>query len=214
MRIKRMGNTDAGEERREMGMEILKRGGLIGLTLWIAAALFISLEADNIGQQALPWLALLLPIYLGAGCLLTLLGQKKKPIGLLSGIWGMAVPGAVLLYVAALLPQWVSQLLGVNIVTLVIFFGADYWYISRMAKKLNMGRKGFSLCVSLREKPLSKEDFLGQFEEYCRKEGILLEYEVKDVPAIVRMDGLRCSVKLDSTPGFGGAEYVMKITEL
>ena len=68
------------------------------------------------------------------------------------------------------------------------------------------------LC-SLKEKPSSKEDFLRKFEDYCARENIRLEYEVKDVPAIVLMDGIRCEVRLDSTPGFGGAEYMMKVTE-
>ncbi len=211
-KIKRMDPADAGKEGLEL--EILKRGGMIGLILWIAAALFISLEAENIGREALPWLALLLPVYLLAGCLITLLGRKKRPIGILSGMYGLIVPLFILISIGAWLPEWVSQLLGVNLLTLAAFLTADYWYISRMAKRMNMGRKGFSLCVSLREKPSSREDFLRQFEEYCRREDISYEYEVKDVPAIVRMDGLRCSVKLDSTPGFGGAEYVIKITEL
>lgn len=95
---------------------------------------------------------------------------------------------------------------------MVIWVG-DYWYLSRMARKLNQGRSGYALCISLKEKPSSKEDFLRKFEDYCARENIRLEYEVKDVPAIVLMDGIRCEVRLDSTPGFGGAEYMMKVTE-
>ena len=65
----------------------------------------------------------------------------------------------------------------------------------------------------MKEKPSSKEDFLKQFEAYCAKENIDLVYEVKDVPVVVLMNGVRCEVSLDGTPGFGGADYVMKVTE-
>ena len=75
------------------------------------------------------------------------------------------------------------------------------------------GKVGLCSLHQPERKPSSKEDFLRKFEDYCYRENISLEYEVKDVPAIVLMDGIRCEVRLDSTPGFGGAEYMMKVTE-
>ena len=63
------------------------------------------------------------------------------------------------------------------------------------------------LCIPLKDKPASREEFFTKFEEYCAKKRIDMRYETKELPAIVWMDGQRCEIKLDAEPGLGGAEY-------
>lgn len=92
-------------------------------------------------------------------------------------------------------------------------FAEEIIIIFRGWQKDESGKKRLYAPDRFEGKPSSKEDFLRQFEAYCVKENIDLVYEVKDVPAVVLMNGVRCEVSLDSTPGFGGADYVMKVTE-
>ncbi len=197
----------------ELYMETLKRGGLTGGIVWVCVVIFASINYSTVGKPALPWLVPMLAGYIVLGALLQLCAAKKRMINGMAALWCIVIMLFVLIGIAAYIPAWIRYIVVVSFLALVVIWLGDYWYLYRTARKLNQGRPGYSLCIALREKPASKEDFLRQFEAYCTKENIRLEYEVKDVPAIVRMDGIRCEVRLDSTPGFGGADYMMKVTE-
>lgn len=197
----------------EVRLEILKRGGLIGGLLWAGAVLYVSLRYRTLGPAVLPWMVPMLAVDILAGVFLLWLGLRKQVIGGMSALWTAFIALFLMVIVGRILPEWVRQIIGLDFGILLVLCGGNYYYLSRMAKKMNQGRSGYTLRIDLKEKPSSKEDFLRQFEAYCVKENIDLVYEVKDVPAVVLMNGVRCEVSLDSTSGFGGADYVMKVTE-
>lgn len=197
----------------EMRNEILKRGGFVGLILWAGAVLYVSLRYRTLGLTALPWMLPMLAADVAAGVFLLWMCLHKQVIGGMSALWTGFIVLFLLVIAGRILPEWVRQIIGLDFGILLVLFGGNYYYLSRMAKKMNQGRRGYTLRIDLKEKPASREDFLRQFEAYCAKENIDLVYEVRDVPAVVLMNGIRCEVSLDSTPGFGGADYVMKVTE-
>lgn len=197
----------------EVRIEILKRGGFVGLILWAGAVLYVSLRYRTLGAAVLPWLIPMLAVDVLAGVFLLWMGLRKQVIGGMAALWAAFIALFLMVIAGRLLPEWVRQIIGLDFGILLVLFGGNYYYLSKLAKKMNQGRSGYTLRIDLQEKPSSKEDFLRQFESYCAKENIDLVYEVKDVPAVVLMNGVRCEVSLDSTPGFGGADYVMKVTE-
>lgn len=205
--------TKKNIRNKELYMESIKRGSLVGGIIWVCVVIFISINYKTMGKAALPWLVPMLAGYIVLGALLQLGTVKKRMINGLAALWSIIIIMFALICIAYYIPDWIRYIIVLSFFVLVVIWVGDYWYLSRMARKLNQGRSGYALCISLKEKPSSKEDFLRKFEDYCYRENIRLEYEVKDVPAIVFMDGIRCEVRLDSTPGFGGAEYMMKVTE-
>ena len=205
--------TKKNIRNKELYMESIKRGSLVGGIIWVCVVIFISINYKTMGKAALPWLVPMLAGHIVLGALLQLGTVKKRMINGLAALWSIIIIMFALICIAYYIPDWIRYIIVLSFFVLVVIWVGDYWYLSRMARKLNQGRSGYALCISLKEKPSSKEDFLRKFEDYCARENIRLEYEVKDVPAIVLMDGIRCEVRLDSTPGFGGAEYMMKVTE-
>lgn len=197
----------------ELWLEILKRGGSVGVILWAGAVFYVSLRYQTLGAAVLPWMIPMLAVDLLAGVFLLWMGLRKRAVGVMSALWSAFWVIFFMTFAGRILPEWVRQIIGLDLGILTVLFGGNYYYLTKMAKKMNRGRRGYTLRIELREKPSSKEDFLRQFEAYCAKENIDLVYEVKDVPAVVRMNGVWCDVSLDSTPGFGGADYVMKVTE-
>lgn len=200
--------------------EVGKQGCMIGVVLWCSSIFYLSLTNNVEGAAAfLPWMVPAFLAYAAAGVLLVWLFFYKKRIAGLSAVYWTAGMGFVLVGMIALqLADWIRYMLLVNGGVLVCIFAGNYYLLGRLAKKLNGSRMPLTLCIPLKDKPASREDFFAKFEEYCAKERIDMHYETKDLPAIVWMDGQRCEIRLDSEPGLGGAEYyincVINVTKL
>lgn len=211
--MKGRNKTKTGKINEELRLEVIKRGGLTGVILWAGAVIYVSLRYRTLGAAVLPWLIPILAADVLAGVFLLRIGLRNQAIGGMSALWAAFIVLFLMTFAGRILPEWIRQIIGLDFGILLVLFVGNYYYLSKMAKKMNQGRIGYTLRIDLKNKPSSKEDFLRQFEAYCEKENIDLVYEVRDVPAVVLMNGVRCEVSLDSTPGFGGADYVMKVTE-
>ena len=186
-----------------------RQGCLLGVILWCSSLFYLSLTNNAEGMLAfLPWMIPALFGYLAAGTLMEWFFFYKKRIGGLSAVYWCWGAGLLLTALGShIRADWIRFMLLTNVLVLIGVFAGNYWWLGRLAKKLNGSKRPLTLCIPLREKPVSQEAFFAEFEKYCAKERISLRYETKELPAIVWMDGQRCEIRLDSEPGLGGAEY-------
>lgn len=90
----------------------------------------------------------------------------------------------------------------------------NYFYMKHVANQLNMVRGGRTLVIDLDEKPGTKEEFFSVLEEYCIRNHMVLEYVKRDIPAVVKLDGILHKIDLNNYYTYGGAVYTMDITKL
>ena len=77
-----------------------------------------------------------------------------------------------------------------------------------------MAKGGRTLVIDLKDKPGTKEEFFSVLEDYCIKNRLSLEYVKREIPAVVKLDGVLHEVDLRSYYTYGGAIYTMDITKL
>ena len=98
------------------------------------------------GKAALPWLVPMLAGYIVLGALLQLGTVKKRMINGLAALWSIIIIMFALICIAYYIPDWIRYIIVLSFFVLVVIWVGDYWYLSRMARKLNKGRSGYR-CV-------------------------------------------------------------------
>ena len=207
------------EEKREVFWEILLSGVDLGTILFAGALMGLWLLC---GRQSLDILmdrlGLTFLIYLGAGCLLQLF--KRLPEMDLSWLRGMAfmywyyIFLFILLILAGFLPDYLRYMILSDAVVLFGRWALNYLYAKRTANQLNMAKGGHTLVIDLNDRPGTKEEFFSVLEDYCIKNHLCLEYIERNIPAVVKLDGVLHEVKLRSFYTYGGAVYTMDISKL
>ncbi len=207
------------EGKREVFWEILFTGVDLGTILFVGALMGLWLLSDRQGLEiVMDRLGLFFLIYLAAGCLLQLI--KQLPEMDLSWLRGMAfmywyfILSFILLLLAGILPDYLRYMILSDAVVLFGRWALNYLYTKRTANQLNKAKEGRSLVIDLNDKPGTKEEFFSVLENYCIKNRLSLEYIKRDIPAVVKLDGVLHEVDLKSFYSYGGAIYSMDITKL
>ena len=120
----------------------------------------------------------------------------------------------ILLLLAQFLPNYLRYMILSDAVLLFGRWALNYLYAKRTANQLNMAKAGHTLVIDLNEKPGTKEEFYSILEDYCISNRMCLEYIKRDIPAVVKIDGVLHGVDLRSYYTYGGAVYTMDITKL
>lgn len=120
----------------------------------------------------------------------------------------------LLLLLARFLPDYLRYMVLSDAVVLFGRWVLNYLYVKRTANQLNMAKGGRTLVIDLKDKPGTKEEFFSVLEDYCIKNRLSLEYVKREIPAVVKLDGVLHEVDLRSYYTYGGAIYTMDITKL
>lgn len=207
------------EGKREAFWEILLSGIDLGTILFAGGLMGLWLFSKRQELEAvMDRLGLFFLIYLVAGCLLQLF--KRLPEMDLSWLRGMAfvywyyIFLFILLLLAQFLPDYLRYMILSDAVVLFGRWALNYLYAKRTANQLNMAKGGHTLVIDLNEKPGTKEEFYSALEDYCIRNRMCLEYIKRDIPAVVKIDGVLHEVDLRSYYSYGGAIYTMDITRL
>ncbi len=210
---------ERNERKRDAFWEILLSGIDLGMILYAGALMglwLLSRRQDL--EMVMDRFGLIFLIYLAAGCVL----QIYKCLPEMDFFWlrGMAVVYwyymilFLSLLFAQLLPDYLRYMILSDAVVLIARWAVNYLYTKHTANQLNMAKKGYNLVIDLDEKPAAKEEFFSVLENYCIKNRMSLEYIKRDIPAVVKIDGVLHSVDLRSFLGYGGSIYTMHITKL
>lgn len=207
------------EGKRELFWEILISGADLGMILFVGALMGLWLFSGRQGLEiVMDRLGLFFLIYLATGCLLQLL--KQLPEMDLSWLRGMAfmywyyILSFILLLLAGLLPDYLRCMILSDAMVLFGRWVFNYLYAKRTANQLNKAKGGRNLVIDLNDKPGTKEEFFSILENYCIKNHLSLEYIKRDIPAVVKLDGVLHEVDLRYFYTYGGALYTMDITKL
>ncbi len=206
-------------EKREAFWEILLSGADLGTILFAGAVMGLWIFSGRQGMEILmDRLGLIFLIYLVTGWLLQFF--KRLPEMDLSWLRGMAfmywyyIILFLLLLLARFLPDYLRYMVLSDAVVLFGRWVLNYLYVKRTANQLNMAKGGRTLVIDLKDKPGTKEEFFSVLEDYCIKNRLSLEYVKREIPAVVKLDGVLHEVDLRSYYTYGGAIYTMDITKL
>ena len=109
----------------EVRIEILKRGGFVGLILWAGAVLYVSLRYRTLGAAVLPWMLPMLAVDVLAGVFLLWMGLRKQVIGGMAALWTAFIALFLMVIAGHLLPEWVRQIIGLDFGILLVLFGGN-----------------------------------------------------------------------------------------
>ena len=199
--------------------EILKKGSLLGMIMFISSLVTLSLAATEGLETFWSLRLVILLCYLAAGCLLQLIRGFTPQ---LDSAWfrgAAAVSWCYLLlfflsFLTWRLPSFVRAMLLTSAAVLLLLMEAEYRYLKKVAKDLNSSAAGRTLIIDLDEKPRSPEAFFDLLETYCRKSSVTLEYVKKDIPATVKLEGRLHTVALTESYMYGGPVWSMEIREI
>lgn len=207
------------EGKREVFWEIMFSGADLGMILFVGALMGLWLFSGRQGLEiVMDRLGLFFLIYLAAGFLLQFF--KRLPEMEISWLRGIAfmywyyILEFILLLLAGLLPDYLRCMILSDAMVLFGRWAFNYLYAKRTANLLNKAKRGHNLVIDLNDKPGTKEEFFSVLENYCIKNHLSLEYIKRDIPAVVKLDGVLHEVDLRYFYTYGGAMYTMDITKL
>lgn len=199
--------------------EIIRRGSLLGMMMFIASLVTLRLAAPKGLETFWSLLLVIIFAYLAAGCLLQLI---RGFMSQLDSSWFRGAAAVSWCYILLFflsfltwqLPALVRVMLLTSAVVLLLLREAEYRYLKKVAKDLNSSAAGRTLIIDLDEKPRSLEEFFDLLETYCRKSSVTLEYVKKDIPATVKLEGRLHTVTLTESYMYGGPVWSMEIREI
>lgn len=216
--MRKENRTEDRTEKAKIGSyaEVVTQGSAMGVLMWCSSILYLSLTRNAEGLLAyMPWMLPALLAFILAGILLQWAFFYKQLIGGLSAYYWVFMLTLGGSFTAHLIQaDWIRMMILVAFLMVTGIFAVRFYLLGRLAKELNGNRLPLSLCIGLKDKPASREEFFQKFEAYCTGERLEFEYESRELPALVQIDGKRCQIRLDSVPGLGGADYFIRITEL
>lgn len=213
-------------EKREWIEDGLKNAG-IGLILFFSAVFSLLVRKDMIHLQLFSeHLSGLLCLYvLGAVAVRGIFSLPivRRASVLFQGaaiVWWIFLFALVSGMVSALLPEYIHNIVLMNIVVLLCIVNGNYLYLRYVAKTLNRGawKQGFVLIEDLRKKPKNEDEFMENIYQYCSKNALDLNVIRYGMPAYVEMDAQEYEVKLTEYCGLTGEityalEFVLKVNE-
>lgn len=198
----------------------ISNGVILGMILFISSILVLSLNKDHVTFLALfPWLLPILAGYLLVGIIIQWFYSrppKERHWPYNFGIYWFYIPLLAAIFFVVF-PKSVRYIFLTNIILLLCLWIIDYTSLHRIAKELNgpVPRHSKVLIVDLDEKPSNKQEFFHLLEDYCIKNRISLEYIERNIPAIVKMNGVLHQVDQGMYYAIGGSlVYTLRIMEI
>lgn len=203
--------------------ENIVKGTSIGFTLLISSIL--SLRFTNDIENTLKVFQYFIPIlisYILIGIALQYLHnlpprRNTSSIKGIESVYWIFIIFTVVSVLAGFIPAYIRCIVLVNIIVIFILWLIDYISLSKVAKELNgvTSFKNRTLVIDLKSKPKTKEEFYKILERHCSASNISLEYIEKDLPAIVKMNGVLNKAEISYYYDLTGMlVYALKITEL
>lgn len=207
------------EERREALWNIVVSGTNLGVILFAGGLLGLwALSGGEEMEFITSRLGLVFFLYLLAGCFLRLV--KSLPeldytwLRGITVVYWFDILLLLLMLLAAFLPYYLRYMILADGVLLFGKWAISYIYMKHVADQLNhRAEGGRTLVIDLNEKPGTKEEFFAVLEDYCVKNRLDMEYIERDIPALVKLDGIPHKVDLNSYYTYGGAIYTMDISK-
>ena len=205
------------EELREIATESLA----LGLAMLLVSLYTLHCSDQPLLLTLLPWLPAWTLLFLAAAFLLV--WHHHLPPEENSSFVGMAVPytlqalWAVALFVCAFTSFSLLLVLVFSALTAVLFWLADFLLLRRAASQMNKTNRPLRMTITydLEERPCSDEAFFRVLEQRCMEEHSSLEYVTRAQPALVRLDGVLCEVKVQTYyTKYGLPAYELKVTEM
>lgn len=206
---------------REELREIMTESLALGLTMLLVSLYTLHCNDQPLLLTLLPWLPAWTLLFLAAAFLLT--WHHHLPPAENSFFVGMAVPyallalGAAVLFVCALTSFSLLPVLLLSALTAALFWLADFLLLRRAARQMNKTNRPLRMTITydLEEQPCSDEAFFRVLEQHCMEEHNSLEYVTRAQPALVRLDGVLCEVRVQTYyTKYGLPAYELKVTEL
>lgn len=191
---------------REDKREITVKGLFLGLILFVSALIVLLINQDMMHLQIVG--VYLIPIIAGyalVGMFLRWMVYRStlrnKEFHLFSGaaaiywIWLLTILLAVCSY---WIPQVLRYIVLANAAALLLVWLIDYLYLKNIAKELNSGLQYHrrTLVEDLSERPQTKDMFIKEIENYCRKNSLPLEIIEYGIPAKIKMNNILYQVQL------------------
>lgn len=205
------------EDRKEILWNIVVSGANLGVILFAGGLMglwaFSSRESMEFVTSRL---GLVFLLYLLTGCILQMI--KELPEFEFTWFRGMTVVYWVdiflvlFIFLGAFLPDYIRHMILADGLVLFVKWILGYIYMKNIAAQLNMTGRGRTLVIDLEKKPGTKDEFFGILEEYCMKNGLNLEYVNRELPALVKLDGIPHKVSLNYYYTYGGPVYTMDIS--
>lgn len=190
------------DDRREIAV----KGLFLGLILFVSTLIDLLINKDMQHLQIVG--TFLFPIIVGY-CLLGMFIRwmmyrstlRKKGSHLFSGpaiVYWIMILSAIFTAGAYGIPQVIRFIVVANVATLLLVWLLDCLYLKNIAKELNSGLEYYSrtLVEDLPERPQTEDMFMGEIENYCKKNNLSLEIKEFGIPAKIKMNNTLYLVKL------------------
>lgn len=143
--------------------------------------------------------------------------EKNGGTGGVGALYWLFIIMTIITFLANFTPSYIRYIVLVNIIVVIILWAIDYRELSRLSEELNgvASHSNKTLIIDLEHKPKTKEEFFDLLEQHYRLSKITLEYIEKDIPAIVKLNGVLNKVEIGYYYGYTGIiVYTLKITQL
>ena len=141
---------------------------------------------------------------------------RKKGFNLFSGaaiIYWIWLFSTLTMICAYWIPQVIRYIVLANGAALLLVWVLDYLYLKNIAKELNCGLENYGrvLVEDLPTKPHTEGIFMGEIENYCKKNNLSLEILEFGIPAKIKMNNTLYLVKLGQYyTVMGGIVYTLE----
>lgn len=202
--------------------ENLIKGVNIGLFLLVSSILTLRIINDLEGTVNLfNYFIPVVLVYIVIGVLLQLIRQlsgksSNGSIGIAIYYWLWMIL-IIVPIIGIFIDDYIRYIILVNAIIIIGLWIGDYIHLTRIAKELNGTRvnKNKTLVIDLDEKPKSKEEFFRIIENKCIENGDTLEYIERDIPAIVKINGVLYKIEIGYYYSLiGNVVYTLRVTEL
>lgn len=131
------------------------------------------------------------------------------------GLYGFMLIAVFFDISMSLLPRMIATILWVNLLVLFLLWLGEFYYLKKMANKLNKinGWMEETLLIELPEKSKDVDASFAFLELYCKKNHMKLEILEKNIPGLVSMDDIvyTFSISMDYTI-VGTCSYAIVLT--
>lgn len=191
---------------KEDRVEIISKGLFLAVILFLSTVINLLIQRDIqhlkvIGTFLIPIILCYFLIGIFIRWLVyrnTLIKDGSHIFSGAAAIYWIFIFTTIIMFCSALIPKFIHDIITVNIGILLLVWFLNYIYLKKIAKELNSGLKYHSrvLIEDLLEKPQSEGRFIGEIENYCKKNNLSLEILEYGIPSKIKMNNTIYIVKL------------------
>ncbi|EHI98205.1 hypothetical protein CDLVIII_1513 [Clostridium sp. DL-VIII] len=206
---------------KEDRVEIISKGLFLAVILFLSTVINLLIQRDIQHLKSIG--TFLIPIIL-CYCLIgifirwivyrnTLIKDGYHIFSGAAAIYWIFIFTAIIMFCAFLIPKFIRDIITVNVIILLLIWFLNYIYLKRIATELNSGIKHHSrvLIEDLPEKPQSEGRFIGEIENYCKRNNLSLDIIEYGIPSKIKMNNTMYVVKLGQYYDvMGGMVYTLE----